>query len=127
MDTVIYEDDINSYIASCDEKVQDVLIKLKQTIEKTVPEAVPGLSYGMPSYKLNGKPLVYFAANKNHAGFYPTPGIITKFEKELKDYQTSKGAVQFSYGQKLPVRLITKMVRFRAKQITQTRKYTLFL
>lgn len=114
--------DINSYITSFDEKVQAVLMKLKQTIEKAAPEAVAGIAYGMPSYKLNGKPLAYFAANKKHAGFYPTAAPIAAFKEALANYKCSKGAVQFPYDQKLPVSLITKMVRFRAKQIMVTGK-----
>lgn len=113
---------ISAYIASVDEKVRPVLITLRQLIEKTIPDAVGSISYGMPAYKYRGKPLAYFAANKNHAGFYPTPGAISAFEKELEPYVTSKGAVQFPYNQKLPLLLITKMVRFRAEQIDKNIK-----
>ena len=114
--------DISSYIASVDEEVQPVLAKLRQQIEKAAPKAVAGIAYGMPSYKYNGKPLAYFAANKKHLGFYPTPAVVTAFKKELEPYVTSKGAVQLPYDQKLPVSLITKMVKFRAKQIDESSK-----
>lgn len=114
--------DISAYIASTDEKVQPVLITLRQQIEKTMPGAVGSISYGMPAYKYKGKPLAYFAANRNHVGFYPTPGPITAFAKELELYVTSKSAVQFPYNKKLPLPLITKMVRFRAGQIDESIK-----
>ena len=111
--------DIDSYIASFGKDIQAVLFKVKQTIEKAAPKAVAGISYGMPAYKLEGKPLAYFAANKNHVGFYPTPSPINEFKHELSAYKSSKGAVQFPYDQKLPGSLISKMVKFRAKQISE--------
>ena len=62
------------------------------------------------------KVLVYFAAGKNHLGFYPTPGPIEQFAEELKEYHTSKGAVQFPYAKPLPEELIRKMIRYRAEE-----------
>lgn len=108
---------IESYIASFDGGTQDALNILKTCIEKAVPKAVGGISYGMPAYKLEGKPLAYFAANKNHVGFYPTASPIEEFKEELVKYKSSKGTVQFPYDKKLPLSLISKMVKFRAKQI----------
>lgn len=109
--------DIESYINSFDEATKVVLKSLRNCIEKAVPEAVAGISYGMPAYKFDGKPLAYFAANKNHTGFYPTPSPIVAFEKALAGYKTSKGAVQFPHDKKLPLTLISKMVVFRKNQI----------
>jgi uncharacterized protein YdhG (YjbR/CyaY superfamily) len=73
----------------------------------------------MPAYKLNGKPLVYFAGHKNHIGFYPIPSGISAFKEELSAYsQSGKGSVQFPYNQPLPLELITKIVKFRAHEQT---------
>lgn len=113
---------IDSYIASFDAETQAVLISLQNCIEKAVPKAIGSISYGMPAYKLERKPLAYFAANKNHVGFYPTSSPIAAFEKELANYKSSKGAVQFPYGKKLPLGLISNMVKFRAKQILEQKK-----
>lgn len=96
-----------------------MLIRFIQTIEKTVPEAVPGMSYGMPAYKFQSKPLVYFAANKKHLGFYPTSGVIAAFENDLKNYKFSKGAVQFPYDKKIPWPLVIKMIQYRATAIIE--------
>lgn len=114
--------DIDSYISSFDKEIRSILHKVKATIEKAAPKAVAGISYGMPAYKLNEKPLAYFAANKNHVGFYPTSSPINEFKDQLVKFKTSKGAVQFPYDQTLPVGLVTKMVKFRAKQINESSK-----
>jgi uncharacterized protein YdhG (YjbR/CyaY superfamily) len=101
---------INMYTGSIKEKLE----LLRKTIKNIVPEAVETISYQMPAFKLN-KVLVYFAAFKNHIGFYPTPSAITKFEEELKLYKTSKGAIQFPLDKPLPLDLIKKIVEFRVK------------
>ncbi len=113
---------IKEYIQHQPETIQLILTAVKEAIEKACPEAIGSISYDMPAYKLDGKPLAYFAANKNHLGFYPTPSPIDECKDELAGYKTSKGAVQFRYDEKLPVALITKMVKFRVKQIDESRK-----
>lgn len=94
---------------------QKVLKELREMIKKCAPKAEESISYGMPTFKLNG-PLVYFAGQKHHIGFYPTPSGVTAFKKELSDYSTSKGCIRFSYDKPLPVALITKIVKFRVKE-----------
>lgn len=66
----------------------------------------------MPTFKLNGN-LVHFAAHKNHLGFYPTPSAIVQFEEELKNYKTSKGAIQFPFKKEIPYNLIKQITEFR--------------
>jgi len=105
---------INEYISRFPISAQKKLKQLRAIIKKNVPKAEETISYGMPAYKLNG-PLVYFAAYKNHIGFYPTPVPILAFKQELKNYKTSKGAVQFPLDENLPVALIGKMLRFKVK------------
>jgi uncharacterized protein YdhG (YjbR/CyaY superfamily) len=100
------------YIISFPLKVQDLLRSLRALILDLAPSATEKLSYGMPAYFLNGS-LVYFAAFKNHIGFYPHPSAIKAFQDELLLYKTSKGAIQFSYDKPLPIDLIKKMVVFR--------------
>lgn len=107
--------DVDSYIDAFPKEVQVSLKLLRQTIKKLAPKAEEGISYGMPGYKLGG-PLVYFAAFKSHIGFYPTPTGVKAFQKELSKYKTSKGAVQFPLGEKVPIALVTKIVKFRLKQ-----------
>jgi uncharacterized protein YdhG (YjbR/CyaY superfamily) len=105
---------INEYIAGFPKNIQEILEKLRTTIKKAAPEAEEVISYGMPAFKLNGL-LVFFAAHKNHIGFYPTPSGIEAFKKELAAYEGVKGSVQFPIEKPLPLGLITKIVKFRAK------------
>ncbi|EMO25737.1 PF08818 domain protein [Leptospira interrogans serovar Bataviae str. HAI135] len=78
----------------------------------------------MPAFALNGN-LVYFAAYKKHIGFYPTSSGIKKFQTELTKYKTTKGAIQFPMDQPLPLKLITKIVKYRIKENAQTKKVNL--
>lgn len=110
--------DINGYIAQFPAEVRVQLEKLRVAIHKAAPQAQECISYGMPAFKLHSV-LVYFAANKNHIGFYPTSSPIVVFEKELKKLVTSKGAVQFPFNQPLPVELIQRMVKYRVQQDTE--------
>jgi uncharacterized protein YdhG (YjbR/CyaY superfamily) len=95
--------------------IQPTLELLRQAIREVAPEAEEVISYNMPAFKLN-KVLVYYAINKNHIGLYPTPSPILHFQKELKPYKTSKGAIQFPLDQPLPIDLIQKIVKFRIKE-----------
>lgn len=71
----------------------------------------------MPGYKLNRKPLVYFAAFKKHIGFYATPNGHAEFSKELSRYKQGRGSVQFPLDQEIPYALIKRIVQFRIKTI----------
>lgn len=106
---------VNEYIAGFPKATQTLLKQLRATIKKAAPHAEELISYQMPAYKYNG-PLVYFAAYNNHIGFYPTPSGIEAFKKELLVYKGSKGAVQFPLNEKLPLDLITKIVKYRVKE-----------
>jgi uncharacterized protein YdhG (YjbR/CyaY superfamily) len=106
---------IDEYIQTFPMNIQIILEKMRQTIRKAAPEAVEVISYQMPAFKLNGN-LVYFAAFKNHIGFYPNSSGIEFFEKELSPYKTSKGAVQFPLDKPIPYYLVEKIVLFRVKE-----------
>ena len=113
---------IDEYIESFPTEVQDVLEKLRQTIRTAAPEAEETISYRIPAFRLNGS-LVYFAAFKNHIGFYPTSSGIRAFKKELSQYSGSKGTVRFPLGKPLPLTLISKIVKFRvAENLRKTRR-----
>ena len=107
---------MDEYIKSFPEDVQGVLEKMRQTIQKVAPEATEAISYQMPTFKLNGKNLVHFAAWKNHIGFYPTPSGTEAFKKELSRYKGAKGSVQFPLGEPIPYDLVKKIVIFRMKE-----------
>ena len=107
---------IDEYIKTCPSEVQVILEKVRQTIRIAAPEAVEAISYRMPTFKLNGKNLVHFAAFKNHVGFYPTPSGIEAFKEELSAYKQGKGSVQFPLDKPIPYELISSIVEFRVKE-----------
>lgn len=106
---------VDEYINAQEENVRAILEEIRLTIKKAAPKADEIISYGMPAYKQNGV-LVYFAACKNHIGFYPTGKGVAEFEDVLTNYKTSKGAIQFPLDKKMPLSLISKIVKFRVKQ-----------
>lgn len=106
---------VQEYLDTADEKEKPYLEKMRALIREEIPDAEECISYNMPAYRRK-KVLVYFAAGKNHLGFYPTPGPIEQFAEELKECHVSKGAVQFPYAKPLPEELIRKMIRYRAEE-----------
>src|SRR6185503_601004 len=96
---------IDGYIKTFPEDVQSVLQTVRETIKKAAPDAVEAISYQMPTFKLNSKNLVHFAAWKNHIGFYATPSGNEAFKKELSKYNGAKGSVQFPLNEPMPLEL----------------------
>jgi uncharacterized protein YdhG (YjbR/CyaY superfamily) len=93
---------IDKYIANFPEETQVILQKIRATIKKIVPEAEETISYTIPSFKLNGVYLVYFAGFKNHIGFYATPTGHEEFKADLSNYKQGKGSVQFPLNKPIP-------------------------
>ena len=106
---------IDEYIAQYPVEVRNTLQELRIVIHKAAPEAVEKISYQMPAFSQEGV-LVYFAAFKNHIGFYPAPRGIDAFKEELSVYEGSKGTVRFPIGKPLPYELITRIVKFRVAE-----------
>ncbi len=104
---------INEYWDTFDGITLEKMKELHACIQEAIPEATFCISYNMPAIKKE-KIIAYYAGYKNHVGFYPLPKCILHFEDQLKPYKTSKGAVQFSLLQPLPLNLISEMVRFNA-------------
>lgn len=105
--------EIETYIQQFPHNVQVILTRLRKLIKDTAPEAEELFSYGMPAYKFNHKPLVYFAAFKNHIGFYATPSGHREFRVELSKYKQGKGSVQFPINEPIPYGLIERIIKFR--------------
>lgn len=112
---------IDEYISGCPKNVQDLLQKMRQTIKQAAPEAKEAISYGIPTFKLNGN-LVHFGGFKNHISFFPTGAGVEAFKKELAKYEGSKGTVKFPLDKPLPLELIAKIVKFRVKQNLEKKK-----
>lgn len=104
---------VDEYISSFPGNIQDLLNQMRDTIRKAAPDADEGIAYGMPAYKFNKKPLVYFAAFKDHIGFYATPSGHSEFAAELSQYKQGKGSVQFPVSEPLPLELVSRIVKFR--------------
>lgn len=108
---------VEDYISSFDGEIQSRLKEVRNLILSLVPDAIETISYGMPAYKLHGKPLVYFAGYKNHLGFYATPNGHEAFKVEFSGFKQGKGSVQFPNSELLPVDLIRRIILFRVEQI----------
>ena len=108
---------IEQYINAYPEDIRDILRKIRQTIRKAAPQAIETLSYRIPTFDLNGRHLVHFAAFRNHIGFFPTSSPIAVFKKELAGYKTSKGTVQFPLDKPIPYDLITTITAFRVREV----------
>ena len=106
---------VDEYIAFFPNNLQIKLQELRQKIRESAPDAEEVISYGMPAYRLSGI-LVYFAAFKNHIGFYPTSSGVEAFREELSDYETSKGTIRFPLNKPIPLELVTKIVKFRVDE-----------
>ena len=113
---------VDEYIQTFPDDVQELLRKVRATIKEKAPDAQEGIAYGMPAYKTNGKPLVYFAGFKNHVGFYATPTGHAAFADELSKYKQGKGSVQFPLHQPIPLDLISRIVEFRLQENAAKKK-----
>ena len=103
---------VEEYLSCFSPEVREKLEQMRETIQKAIPKSKEVISYHMPAYRTT-EVLVYFAAAKKHIGFYPTNSGVSEFKKELKNYVTSKGAIQFPLGKPLPLELISAICQFR--------------
>lgn len=113
---------VDEYIDTFPVDIQKILRQIRAIVKETAPFAVESISYGMPAYKLYGKPLVYFAGFKNHIGFYATPSGHSAFRDELSQYKQGKGSVQFQLDKPIPYELIGQIVEFRVVENTEKAK-----
>jgi uncharacterized protein YdhG (YjbR/CyaY superfamily) len=113
---------IDEYLETFPEGVREILQKVRQTIRNATPESVEAISYGIPTFKLDGRNLVHFAGWKNHVGFYPTPSMTKAFGKELSRFKGGKGSRQFPLDETIPFDLIRRMVVARVREIKSQRQ-----
>lgn len=106
---------VDEYVASCPKDVQPILEQLRATVREAAPQAEETISYRMPAYKQNGI-LVYFAAFKDHIGFFPTADGVEAFKNKLSAYKTSKGTLKFPLDRPMPLELVKEIVRYRVKK-----------
>lgn len=106
---------VEEYFSWFNPDIQAKLQQIRETLSAALPEAKEVISYHMPAFKTT-EVLVYFAAAKSHLGYYPTNSGVQEFKKELAEFVTSKGAIQFPYDRELPLGLIAQIAQFRAEE-----------
>ena len=114
---------VNEYIASRPKTVQGTLRQVRSIIRKAVPAAEEGISYQIPAYKLHGRPFLYFAGWQHHYSLYPAGDrLAAAFKKYLAPYELSKGTIRFPHSEPVPVNLIERIAKFRAKEAAESGK-----
>ena len=108
-------EDVADYLSQVPEPQREALERLRRTIKSTAPDAVEVISYQIPTFKLNGRMLVSYAAFKHHCSFFPGAGPIEMHADDLKSFQTSKGTIQFTPEHPLSTALVKKLVKTRIK------------
>ena len=121
METGIKFKTVDEYISTFQPGTKGILEEVRKTVKEAAPQAKEVISYNMPAIKMNGV-LVYYAAYKEHIGFYPTASPIDIFKNEISAYKWSKGAVQFPIDKPMPLDLISKIVKFRVQQDSEKAK-----
>jgi uncharacterized protein YdhG (YjbR/CyaY superfamily) len=115
---------VEDYIGSQSEAVQGLLNRVRSAIRKAVPGAEEVISYNIPTYKLNGRAMLYFAGWKRHFSLYPATGqLIAAFKDDLAPYEVNnKGTIRFPLSEPVPVKLIEGIAKFRAKEVAEHAK-----
>jgi len=109
---------VDEYIAAQPEAMRPKLEQVRAAIKKAVPEAVEGIGYRMPGYKLHGKPMLYFAGFKEHYSLFAASGtFFAALENELSGYEMRKGTVHFTITKPVPLKLISRIAKLRAAGI----------
>jgi len=106
---------VSEYLSRVPAPQRAALEKLRSTIKSIVPDATEVISYDIPTFKLDGRMLVSYAAFKKHCSFFPGAGPIEKHASDLKSFQTSKGTIQFTPGHPLSTMLVRKLVKTRIR------------
>lgn len=113
---------IDEYIANSSPEVRKILERIREIIRENAPRAVEAIRYGMPTFRLDEKNLIHFAAFQKHVGLYPTPSGITSFQKELSKYKQGKGSIQFPIDKPIPYDLIKRITAFRVSETKALKK-----
>ena len=114
---------VPAYIARFPRAVQAELKRVRRSIRRAVPAAEEVISYQIPAFKLHGKPVLFFAAWKEHLSIYPSNArLVAAFKDELAKYERSKGTIRFPLSDPVPAKLIERIARFRAKEIGDAQK-----
>lgn len=114
---------VDDYIDSHPQPVRPILERLRAIIRKALPKAKESVSYNMPTYKIDGEPVIYFAGWKKHYSLYPiSKRVIATFGTELANYELNKSTVRIPLAAPIPTKLITAIAKFRAKEVATREK-----
>lgn len=113
---------IDAYIADFPRAVQRVLKQVRRSIRKALPDAEEAISYRIPTFKVGGRAVIYFAGWKQHYSLYPSNArLVAAFKEDLEPYEVNdKGTIRFPLSEPVPVTLIAGIAKFRAKQVAVT-------
>jgi uncharacterized protein YdhG (YjbR/CyaY superfamily) len=111
---------VDDYLDLQPPPVQPILHRVRETIRKALPKAEEGISYKMPTYKMHGAPVIYFAAWRKHYSLYPASGrLLAAFKDDLVPYDVNKSTIRFAYAEPVPAKLIERLAKFRAKEVAE--------
>lgn len=110
---------VDEYLAAQPEAARQVLVLVRGAIRKALPEAEESISYKIPTYKVDGRAVIYFAGWKAHYSVYPLGGLLPELENELAPYEMEKGTIRFPLAERVPVRLIGRIAKLRAADALQ--------
>jgi uncharacterized protein YdhG (YjbR/CyaY superfamily) len=114
--------DVDAYLAALPKDKRAALTKLRKDIRAAAPKATEVISYGMPTFKLDGKSLVYFGAASAHCSLYGMSRILKAHAAALKDYDVSTGTIRFPADKPLPAALVTKLLKARIAELNEGRE-----
>jgi uncharacterized protein YdhG (YjbR/CyaY superfamily) len=114
---------VDRYLKSQPESSQVTLKRVRNAIRKALPKAEEVISYKIPTYKLHGSAVLYFAGWTRHYSLYPADNyLVAAFEDELAPYEVTKGTIRFPLSEPVPVKLIERIATFRANELAQRKK-----
>jgi uncharacterized protein YdhG (YjbR/CyaY superfamily) len=109
---------IDEFLASVPEEKRRALEDLRHHVRRAVPDATESINYGVPAFKLDGRPLVSFGASKEHCSFYvQSPAVVEAFADELRDFRLTKGSVTFQPDRPIPADLVARLVQARVDEL----------
>jgi uncharacterized protein YdhG (YjbR/CyaY superfamily) len=109
--------DVDAYLDQTPEPQKTELQRIRNIVRKLVPDAEESISYMMPVFKYKQKPLLYYAAFKNHMSVFPTSGPTETLKDQLEGYVVTKGTIQFTLEKPLPEALLTAIIQARLAEI----------
>lgn len=112
---------VQEYIAALPATTRGLMEEIRQTIRHVAPTAEEVISYNMPTFKLDGKGLICYAAWKEHISLYPRTRLMEAAIKELASYDGSKGTIKFPLTRPLPFDMIRKIIKFRMQEVKKAK------